>query len=60
MHRFSIIMPSLNQGRFLEQALQSVFLQQIGSVQIVVVDGGSDRCDADDPDSSPGPIALGE
>ncbi len=41
MLRFSIIMPSLNQGRFLEQSLQSVFSQHVPSPQLVVVDGGS-------------------
>jgi len=41
MTRLSIITPSLNQGRFLEEALESVRAQQYGNVEHLVFDGGS-------------------
>ena len=41
MTTFSIVTPSLNQGRFLPEALESVRLQKHGSVEHLVVDGGS-------------------
>jgi glycosyltransferase involved in cell wall biosynthesis len=37
----SIVTPSLNQGRFLEQAIRSVLLQGYPRLELVVVDGGS-------------------
>ncbi|HET7056698.1 MAG TPA: glycosyltransferase family 2 protein [Thermomicrobiales bacterium] len=37
----SIITPSLNQGRFIEQALASMRAQTCGCVEHIVVDGGS-------------------
>jgi len=39
-HRFSVIIPSLNQARFLERAICSV-LDQGEPVELIVVDGGS-------------------
>ena len=37
----SIVTPSLNQGRFLERAMNSVLGQATGNVEYLVVDGGS-------------------
>lgn len=37
----SIVIPSLNQGRFLAEALDSVLCQTGGDLQIAVLDGGS-------------------
>lgn len=37
----SIVTPSLNQGRFVEQAIQSVLEQDYPNIEHVVVDGGS-------------------
>ena len=39
--KISIVMPSLNQNRFLERSLRSVFEQEIGDLECIVVDGGS-------------------
>jgi len=38
---FSIVVPSLNQGQFLEQALVSLFNQGGNDFEVIVVDGGS-------------------
>ncbi|MEM6820973.1 MAG: glycosyltransferase family 2 protein [Verrucomicrobiota bacterium] len=38
---FTIVTPTLNQGRYIEQTLNSVISQQNVSVQYIVVDGGS-------------------
>jgi glycosyltransferase involved in cell wall biosynthesis len=37
----SIVIPSLNQGRYLEQALRSLIDQQYPYLELIVVDGGS-------------------
>lgn len=37
----SIVVPSFNQGRFLEQALASIFRQNYPRLEVVVMDGGS-------------------
>lgn len=37
----SIVMPSFNQGRFLEHALRSVLLQGYPRLEVIVMDGGS-------------------
>ncbi len=37
----SIIIPSLNQARFIEETIQSVLLQSYPSIEVIVVDGGS-------------------
>lgn len=39
--RISIVMPSLNQGAFIGEAIESVLDQQYPEVELVVVDGGS-------------------
>jgi glycosyltransferase involved in cell wall biosynthesis len=38
---FTVVVPSLNQGRYLEQALRSLLQQNADDLQIIVVDGGS-------------------
>lgn len=39
--RFSVIMPSLNQARFIERSLNSVINQEYEGVELIVMDGGS-------------------
>lgn len=39
--KISIIVPSFNQGRYLEETLQSVINQQYPNLELFVVDGGS-------------------
>ncbi|MFN0142088.1 MAG: glycosyltransferase family 2 protein [Mycobacterium sp.] len=46
----SIVMPSLNQGAFIEQAMQSVLHQSYAPVELIVMDGGS-------TDGTPGLLA---
>ena len=38
--RVTVVVPSFNQGRFLERALQSIFEQDV-PVEVFVMDGGS-------------------
>ncbi len=37
----SIVMPSLNQGQFIQQAIESVLCQNYPALELIVVDGGS-------------------
>jgi glycosyltransferase involved in cell wall biosynthesis len=37
----SIIIPSLNQGKFIDQTLESIFLQDYPNLEVIVMDGGS-------------------
>jgi len=39
--RFALVTPSLNQGRFLRQAIESVLAQEYPNLDYLVVDGGS-------------------
>jgi FkbM family methyltransferase len=39
--RISIIIPSLQQGSYLEEAIRSVLLQQYPNLELIVIDGGS-------------------
>jgi glycosyltransferase involved in cell wall biosynthesis len=38
---FSVVTPSLNQGRFVGAAIESVLAQEVPDVEHIVVDGGS-------------------
>jgi glycosyltransferase involved in cell wall biosynthesis len=39
--RVSVLVPSYNQGRYLDEALKSVFAQQYARMELLVLDGGS-------------------
>ena len=39
--KISIIIPTLNQAQFLQEAIQSIITQQITGTEILVIDGGS-------------------
>lgn len=39
--RFSVIVPSYNQGRYIEETLRSLLLQGCPELQVIVIDGGS-------------------
>lgn len=41
MTKISIIVPSYNQGRYLEETFQSIIRQQYDNVEVIVMDGGS-------------------
>lgn len=40
--RISIVIPSFNQGAFLEETLRSIFAQDYPNLELLVIDGGSD------------------
>ena len=39
--RISVVMPSFNQGRFLEESLKSILDQEYPNLELIVMDGGS-------------------
>ncbi len=43
----SVVIPSLNQGRFLSRTLESVRAQRYPNLQVIIVDGGSTDCTRD-------------
>jgi glycosyltransferase involved in cell wall biosynthesis len=39
--RITVVMPSFNQARFIEESLQSIFAQNYPNLELIVMDGGS-------------------
>ena len=42
--KITIVVPSLNQGKFIEETLQSIIEQDYPKLELIVVDGGSTDC----------------
>src|SRR5688572_14104443 len=45
--RVTMVVPSYNQGEFLEETLRSLFLQGYPDLELIVVDGGSTDASVD-------------
>lgn len=45
--RISVVAPSLNHGRYLEEMIRSVLLQGYPDLEFILIDGGSDRLTLD-------------
>jgi hypothetical protein len=56
--RISIVVPSYNQGRFLRQALASIFRQDYPATEVLVLDGGSTDDSVDIIRESAGRLAF--
>jgi glycosyltransferase involved in cell wall biosynthesis len=41
--RISVVVPSLNHGRYIEEMLRSILLQGYPDVELILIDGGSDE-----------------
>jgi|SRR5690554_5481368 len=40
--KISIVIPSFNQGKFIERTLESIFQQAYRNLEVIIIDGGSD------------------
>ena len=45
--RLSVVVPSLNQSRYIEEMIRSVLLQGYPDLEVILIDGGSDRATLD-------------
>ena len=43
MEKVSVIMPCYNDGRYIEEAVESVFTQTYPDIELIVIDDGSDE-----------------